>query len=68
MSYYPLNIKVKLFTIFYLCQSAKGLFSLRIIIGPESGKNGGYLLAAGTPEEVSLVEQSYTGQYLSKYL
>lgn len=39
-----------------------------IDLGPEGGKNGGYLLAAGTPEEVSMVEQSYTGQYLKKYL
>jgi excinuclease ABC subunit A len=39
-----------------------------IDLGPEGGKNGGYLLAAGTPEEVSLVKQSHTGQYLKNYL
>jgi excinuclease ABC subunit A len=39
-----------------------------IDLGPEGGKNGGYLVAAGTPEEVSSVEKSYTGQYLAKYL
>ncbi len=39
-----------------------------IDLGPEGGDEGGYLVAAGTPEEVAQVEASYTGQYLRKYL
>jgi excinuclease ABC subunit A len=33
-------------------------------LGPEGGDKGGEIVATGTPEEVSLVEGSYTGQYL----
>ena len=39
-----------------------------IDLGPEGGNEGGYLVAAGTPEEVSKIEESYTGQFLKKYL
>lgn len=39
-----------------------------IDLGPEGGDGGGYVVAAGTPEEVAKVEGSYTGQYLKKYL
>lgn len=39
-----------------------------IDMGPEGGSGGGKLLAAGTPEEVAEVTQSFTGQYLRKYL
>ena len=39
-----------------------------IDLGPEGGDGGGYVVAIGTPEEVAQVEQSYTGQYLKKYL
>ena len=39
-----------------------------IDLGPEGGDGGGYIVAAGTPEEVAAVEQSYTGQYLKRYL
>ena len=39
-----------------------------IDLGPEGGDEGGSIVAAGTPEEVSRVERSYTGQYLRKYL
>ncbi|HEL0026796.1 TPA: excinuclease ABC subunit UvrA [Streptococcus equi subsp. zooepidemicus] len=35
-----------------------------IDLGPEGGVGGGQLVAAGTPEEVAAVEESYTGQYL----
>ena len=38
-----------------------------IDLGPEGGDQGGYLVAAGTPEEVAQVEGSYTGQYLKRY-
>jgi len=37
-------------------------------LGPEGGDKGGYIIATGTPEEVSQVEGSYTGQYLKSYL
>ena len=35
-----------------------------IDLGPEGGDEGGTVVAAGTPEQVALCEQSYTGQYL----
>ena len=39
-----------------------------IDLGPEGGDEGGRIVAAGTPEEVSDVEESYTGQFLRRYL
>tara|TARA_B100001250_G_scaffold341748_1_gene309839 strand:- start:4228 stop:7053 length:2826 start_codon:yes stop_codon:yes gene_type:complete len=39
-----------------------------IDLGPEGGDGGGGLIAVGTPEELSLVEQSYTGMFLKKEL
>ena len=33
-------------------------------LGPEGGEEGGELIAAGTPEEVAAVDESYTGQFL----
>ena len=39
-----------------------------IDIGPEGGDKGGMIIAQGTPEEVAKVEDSYTGQYIKKYL
>ena len=39
-----------------------------IDLGPDGGDNGGTLVAEGTPEEVSKVKRSYTGQYLAKIL
>jgi excinuclease ABC subunit A len=39
-----------------------------IDLGPEGGARGGEILAQGTPEEVALVERSYTGQFLAKML
>lgn len=39
-----------------------------IDLGPEGGSGGGTLVAAGTPEEVAGVKESYTGQYLKKVL
>lgn len=35
-----------------------------IDLGPEGGDAGGQLVAAGTPEELTIVEQSYTGKHL----
>ncbi len=37
-------------------------------LGPEGGDKGGELVAAGTPEAVAKVKQSYTGRYLSQVL
>ena len=34
-------------------------------IGPRAGKDGGEVIAAGTPEEIMACEDSITGQYLS---
>jgi len=39
-----------------------------IDLGPEGGERGGHLVAAGTPEEVARVEESYTGQFLRRVL
>jgi excinuclease ABC subunit A len=39
-----------------------------IDLGPEGGDAGGYIVAIGTPEVVSEVKESYTGQYLKKVL
>ena len=39
-----------------------------IDLGPEGGDGGGYVVATGTPEEVAQVPESYTGQYLKRYL
>lgn len=35
-----------------------------IDLGPEGGDGGGTIVATGTPEEVSCVDSSYTGQFL----
>lgn len=35
-----------------------------IDIGPEGGDNGGKIIAAGTPEQIVKVKDSYTGKYL----
>ncbi len=39
-----------------------------IDMGPEGGDRGGTVIARGTPEEVCRNPESYTGQYLKKYL
>jgi excinuclease ABC subunit A len=39
-----------------------------IDLGPEGGDRGGRLVAAGTPEDVARMPQSYTGEYLRSYL
>ena len=39
-----------------------------IDMGPEGGDGGGTVIAKGTPEEVAKVKESYTGQYVKKYL
>ena len=37
-----------------------------IDLGPEGGAGGGLVVAAGTPEQIAAVEESYTGQFLKK--
>jgi len=39
-----------------------------IDLGPEGGDKGGEIIASGPPEQVALVERSYTGQYLKSVL
>ena len=39
-----------------------------IDLGPGGGANGGRVVATGTPEEVALNPQSYTGHFLKKIL
>jgi len=39
-----------------------------IDLGPEGGEKGGYVVAKGTPEQVSKVKASYTGKYLKEVL
>lgn len=37
-------------------------------LGPEGGQRGGFILTAGTPEDIAACPQSYTGKYLKKVL
>ena len=39
-----------------------------IDMGPEGGEGGGTVIACGTPEQVSKIEKSHTGQFLTKAL
>jgi len=39
-----------------------------IDLGPEGGERGGYILGAGTPEDIVTTSGSYTGQYLAQVL
>ncbi len=39
-----------------------------IDLGPEGGNAGGLVVAEGTPEEVALVQGSYTGRFLRRVL
>jgi len=39
-----------------------------IDLGPEGGDDGGRLVGQGTPEQVSKIKKSYTGQALADYL
>ena len=39
-----------------------------IDLGPDGGDRGGEIIATGTPEELTLVDKSYTGVYLKKVL
>jgi excinuclease ABC subunit A len=39
-----------------------------IDLGPEGGARGGEIVAAGTPEDVARVRESFTGRFLSPLL
>ncbi len=39
-----------------------------IDLGPEGGVNGGRVVAIGTPEEISMAKQSFTGHFLKSVL
>jgi len=39
-----------------------------IDLGPEGGDDGGYVVAAGRPEDVLKNPRSYTGKYLARYI
>lgn len=39
-----------------------------IDLGPEGGNRGGEVLTAGTPEAIAAFNDSYTGQFLKRYL
>jgi excinuclease ABC subunit A len=39
-----------------------------IDLGPEGGARGGYLVAAGTPEDIARIAESHTGRYLREAL
>ena len=39
-----------------------------IDLGPEGGEKGGKIIVTGTPEEIIKTDNSFTGQFLNKYL
>jgi len=39
-----------------------------IDLGPEGGRDGGTIVAQGTPEDVAKIKKSYTGHYLANFL
>jgi excinuclease ABC subunit A len=39
-----------------------------IDLGPEGGDDGGRIVAEGAPEQVAMIPESYTGQFLKKIL
>ena len=39
-----------------------------IDMGPEGGERGGTVIATGTPEEIAVCPDAYTGPYVAKYL
>jgi excinuclease ABC subunit A len=38
-----------------------------IDLGPEGGDQGGYLMAAGSPEEIAKIDTSHTGRFLRQF-
>jgi len=39
-----------------------------IDMGPDAGENGGQIVTVGTPEDIVMCDESYTGKYLRKYM
>jgi excinuclease ABC subunit A len=39
-----------------------------IDLGPEGGNRGGNIVVTGTPEQIAATKNSYTGQWLAKYM
>jgi len=39
-----------------------------IDLGPEGGDGGGLVVASGTPEEIAMIGESHTGEFLRKYM
>ena len=39
-----------------------------IDLGPEGGKGGGQVMATGTPEEVAMLDDNFTGTFLKEML
>ena len=39
-----------------------------IDLGPEGGKEGGYIVCEGTPETIAACKESYTGKYLAQVI
>lgn len=39
-----------------------------IDMGPDAGENGSQIVTAGTPEDIVMCDESYTGKYLRKYM
>jgi len=39
-----------------------------IDLGPEGGERGGYIVTEGTPQQITRIKKSYTGQYLKSVL
>ena len=39
-----------------------------IDLGPEGGKEGGYIVCTGTPEQIAACKESYTGKYLAQII
>lgn len=39
-----------------------------IDMGQDTGENGGQIVTVGTPEDIVMCNESYTGKYLRKYI
>jgi|GEM_PF-1846300 len=39
-----------------------------IDMGQDTGENDGQIVTAGTPEDIIMCDESYTGKYLRKYM
>ncbi len=39
-----------------------------IDMGQDTGENDGQIVTAGTPEDIIMCDESYTGKYMRKYM